>query len=54
MSRNGGCDRYRAVLADENVPGRELVVQNVVNWRTVRGYGELWRGSSDWIGRPSR
>jgi serine/threonine protein kinase len=33
---------------------RELVVQNVVNWRTVRGYGELWRGSSDWIGRPSR
>src|SRR6266436_3983468 len=35
-------------------PGRELVVQNVVNWRTVRGYGELWRGSSDWIGRPSR
>src|SRR4029077_1154836 len=21
---------------------------------TVRGYGEQWRGSSDWIGRPSR
>jgi len=21
---------------------------------TIRGYGELWRGSSDWIGRPSR
>jgi hypothetical protein len=36
------------------MPGRELVVQSVVNWRTVRGYGELWRGSSDWIGRPSR
>jgi putative spermidine/putrescine transport system ATP-binding protein len=31
-----------------------IVVQNVVNWRTVRGYGELWRGSSDWIDRPSR
>ena len=36
------------------MPGRELVVQNVVNWRTVRGYGEQWRGNSDWIGRPSR
>src|SRR6266850_2400499 len=36
------------------MPGRELVVQNVVNWRPIRGYGELWRGSSDWIGRPSR
>jgi len=21
---------------------------------TVRGYGRQWRGSSDWIGRPSR
>ena len=31
------------------MPERELVVQNVVNWRTVRGYGEQWRGSSiDW------
>ena len=53
MSRNGGCDRYRAALADENAWAR-LVVQNIVNWRTIRGYGELWRGSSDWIGRPSR
>src|ERR1700680_2383709 len=48
-----------AVIATERrlrtrMPGRELVVQNVVNWRTVRGYGELWLGSSDWIGRPSR
>ena len=37
MSRNGGYDRYRATLADE-MPGRELVVQNIVNWRTIRGY----------------
>ena len=36
------------------LPGRELVVQNVVNWRTVRGYGEQWRGSSNSIGRPSK
>src|SRR5208282_4087257 len=36
------------------MPGRDLVVQNVVNWRTVHGYGRQWRGSSDWIGRPSR
>src|SRR5258705_8369767 len=48
-----------AVIATERrlrtrTPGRELVVQNVVNWRTIRGYGELWRGSSDWSGRPSR
>ena len=33
-----------AVIATERrlrmrMPGRELVVQNVVNWRTVRGYG---------------
>src|SRR6266480_1197839 len=48
-----------AVIATERrlrtrMPGRELVVQNVVNWRAVRGYGELWRGSTDWIGRPRR
>src|SRR5258707_11247283 len=48
-----------AVIATERrlrtrMPGRELVVQNVVNWRTIRGYGELWRGSSDWVGRPGR
>jgi IS30 family transposase len=53
MSRNGGCERYRAALADENAWARARV-QNVVNWRTVRGYGELLRGSSDWIGHPSR
>src|SRR5260221_11130569 len=46
-----------AVIATERrlrtrMPGRELVVQNVVNWRTVRGYGELWRGRSKWIGCP--
>src|SRR5260370_40420348 len=33
-------------------PGRELVVQNAVNWRTVRGYGELWRGGVDWVCCP--
>src|SRR5258706_15166403 len=48
-----------AVIATERrlrtrMPGRELVVQNVVNWRTVRGYGELWRGRSEWIWRPGR
>src|SRR5260370_40660974 len=36
------------------MPGRDLVVQNVVNWRTVRGYGRQWRGRSEWIGRPGR
>ena len=36
------------------MPGRELVVQNVVNWRTVRGYGEQRRGSSDIGHRPCR
>src|SRR5260221_14038266 len=48
-----------AVIATERrlrtrMPGRELVVQNVVNWRTVRGYGELWRGRSGWVGWPRR
>src|SRR5260221_14415215 len=48
-----------AVIATERrlrtrMPGRELVVQNVVNWRTVRGYGELWRGRADWVGGQSR
>ena len=28
-------------------PGSELVVRNVVSWRTVRGYDRRWRGSSD-------
>jgi hypothetical protein len=55
----GNEPQMAAVTATERclrtrMPGRELVVQNVVNWRTIRGYGELWRGSSDWIGRPSR
>ena len=53
MSRNGGYDRYRATLRTTR-PGRELVVQNIVNWRPIRGYDRQWRGSSDWIGRPSR
>ena len=26
-------------------PGSELVVRNVVNWQTVRGYDRQWRGS---------
>ena len=30
--------------------GRDLVVQNVVSWRSIRGYGGQWQGSSDWIG----
>ena len=45
-----------AVIATERrlrtrTPGRELVVQNIVNWRPIRGYGELWRGNSDLITR---
>jgi hypothetical protein len=43
----------QAALADENAWG-DLVVQNIVNWRTIRGYGRQWRESSDWIGHPSR
>jgi len=35
MSRNGGCDRYRATLADENAWARARR-PNIVNWRTVR------------------
>ena len=53
MSRNGGCNRYRATLADE-MRGRDLVVQNAVSWRSIRGFGGQWQGSSDWIGHPSR
>jgi DNA-binding CsgD family transcriptional regulator len=53
MGRNGGHDRYRAALADENAWMRARR-SKFVNWRTVRGYGEQWRESSDWIGRPSR
>src|SRR6202161_3219229 len=33
---------------------RDLVVQNVVSWRSIRGFGGQWQGSSDWIGHPSR
>ena len=53
MSRNGGCDRYRATVATR-MPGRDRVVQNVVSWRLIRGFGRPWRASSDWIGHPSR
>ena len=53
MSRNGGYDRYRAALADENAWARARRPK-CCNWRTVRGYGKQWRGNSDWIGRPSR
>ena len=53
MSRNGGCDRYRATVRTR-MPGHDRVVQNVVNWRSIRGFGRPWQGSSDWIGHPSR
>src|SRR5258707_14033842 len=48
-----------AVIATERrlrtrMPGGELVVQNVVNWRTVRGYGELWRGNAELGCGPGR
>src|SRR5258708_38650793 len=46
-----------AVIATERrlrtrMPGREFVAQNAVNWRTVRGYGELWRGRTSRRGAP--
>ena len=35
ISRNGGCDRYRATVAGTRMPGHDRVVQNVVNpWPT--------------------
>jgi IS30 family transposase len=37
MSRNGGYDRYGRHLRTR-MPGRELVVRNIVNWRPIRGY----------------
>src|SRR3979490_666528 len=48
-----------AVIATERrlrmrMPGRDLVVQNVVNWRTVRGYGRQWRGRADVVWAPRR
>ena len=52
MSRNGGYATERRLRI--RMPGRGLVVQHVVNWPPVRGYGGQWRKSSDWIGRPSR
>jgi len=50
MSRKWGCDRYRAALADENAWARARRPK-CCKLRPIRGYGELWRGSSDWIGR---
>jgi hypothetical protein len=31
--------------------GRDLVAQNAVSWRSIRGFGGQWQGSSDWIGQ---
>jgi len=53
MSRNGGYDRYRAALADENAWARARR-QNIVNWRAIRGYDRQLQGSSDWIGSPEQ
>src|ERR1035437_4716809 len=30
------------------MPGHDRVVQNVVNWRSIRGFGRPWQRSSDW------
>ena len=38
MSCHGGYDHYRATLRTR-MPGRYLVVQNVVSWRPIRGFG---------------
>src|SRR3979411_3017171 len=53
MSRNGGCDRYRAALADENawVRARRPKCCKLANSPRLR---RAVAGSSDWIGRPSR
>ena len=53
MSRNGGCDRYRAALADENawVRARRPKCCKLANSPRLR---QAVAGSSDWIGRPSR
>jgi len=53
MSRNGGYDRYRATLADENAwarARRPKYCKLATNPRLRRAVA----GSSDWIGRPSR
>ena len=46
VCRNGGYDRYRAAVADYR-PGSAPVARNDASWRTVRGCGALWRGSSN-------
>ena len=46
ISRNGGYDRYRAALADEQAWFR-AVVRSVVSWRTAHHYDGQWRESSD-------
>ena len=53
MSRNGGCDRYRAALADENAWARARRPKccKLANNPRLR---QAVAGSSDWIGRPSR
>ena len=53
MSRNGGYNRYRATLADENAWARSRrpkCCKLAINSRLRRSVA----GSSDWIGHPSR
>jgi hypothetical protein len=52
MSRNGGYNRYRATLADENAWARSRrpkCCKLAINSR-LRRFGGQWQGSSDWIG----
>ena len=53
MSRNGGYDRYRAALADENAwaGARRPKYCKLANNPRLR---QAVAGKSDWIGRPSR
>ena len=53
LSRNGGYIVTERHLRT-TMRGRNLVVQNAVSWRSIRGFGGQWQGSSDWIGHPSR
>ena len=53
LSRNGGYIVTERHLRT-TMRGRNLVVQNAVSWRSIRGFGGRWQGSSDWIGHPSR
>ena len=46
MSRNGGHDRYRATLADENAWARSRRPK-CCKLATSRGFGRRWQGSSD-------